>query len=149
VARAQSRGLISAPPALVYAVLADYLTHHPQIMPPALFSRLQVEQGGVGAGTVFHITLTLLGRSQLLNMQVSEPEPGRLLAETNRDTGAVTTFRVEPAGQDRAAHVTIASQWVGGGGLRGLLDSLLTPLLLGYIFRQQLASLERYVQVLG
>ena len=67
-------------------------THHPWIMPPSRFSDLGVETGGVGAGTVFHITLRVLGRRQRLHMAVTEPRPGTELTETDLDTGALTTF---------------------------------------------------------
>jgi len=95
-ARAHAEQLVDASPAAVYQVLADYGTHHPRIMPASLFSDLEVASGGVGAGTVFHITLRTMGRRQRLHMQVAEPEPGQVLTETNLDTGVVTEFGVAP-----------------------------------------------------
>ena len=144
-AHAQAETVIEAPPAAVYAVLADYTTHHPRIMPASLFSNLQVETGGVGAGTVFHITLRMAGRQQRLHMQVAEPEPGHVLTETNLDTGAVTMFTVAPGEGEARTLVRISSEWETGGGLRGLIDRLVTPLLMGRIFAQQLRELDHYM----
>ena len=66
-AHAHAERPIDAPPAAVYTVLADYRTHHPRIMPAPPFSDLEVETGGVGAGTVFHITVRTAGRRQRLH----------------------------------------------------------------------------------
>ena len=143
--RAHAERKIGAPPAAVYAVLADYTTQHPRIMPASLFSNLEVESGGVGAGTVFHITLRMLGRRQRLHMRVGEPEPGHVLTETNLDTGVVTKFTVAPDDGGSRALARISSQWETAGGLRGLGDRLVTPLLMGRIFAKQLRQLDQYI----
>jgi hypothetical protein len=143
--RAQAERLITASPAAVYAVLADYTTHHPRIMPASLFSDLEVESGGAGAGTVFHITLRMLGRRQRLHMRVGEPQPGHLLTETNLDTGVVTEFRVAARDDGSRTLARISSEWETGGGLRGLADRLVTPRLMGRIFSKQLHQLDQYV----
>jgi hypothetical protein len=145
-ARAEAEQLIDAPPAAVYAVLADYTTHHPRIMPASTFSDLEVETGGVGAGTVFHITVRVAGRRQRLHMRVAEPEPGRILTETNLDTGAVTEFGVAPGERRPRTRARISSEWETAAGLRGLVDRLLTPRLMGRIFAQQLRELDRYLR---
>ena len=145
-ARAHAERLIAAAPASVYAVLADYTTEHPRIMPASLFSDLEVETGGVGAGTVFHITLRMPGRRQRLHMRVGEPEPGQVLTETNLDTGVVTRFSVASEDGGRRTLARIASEWETAGGLRGLADRLVTPLLLGRIFARQLRQLDRYLR---
>jgi hypothetical protein len=144
-ARAQAERTIAAAPAAVYAVLADYTGAHPRIMPASLFSDLEVESGGVGAGTVFHITLRLLGRRQRLHMRVGEPEPGRVLTETNLDTGVVTEFSVAPEDGGSRTLARISSDWEPAGGLRGLADRLVTPLLMGRIFSRQLQQLDQEV----
>ncbi len=144
--RAQAERVIGAPPAAVYAVLADYTTQHPQIMPASLFSNLTVESGGVGAGTVFHITLRMLGRRQRLHMRVGEPEPGQVLTETNLGTGVETRFAVAPRDGGRRTLARISSEWETAGGLRGLADRLMTPRLMGSIFARQLRQLDQYVR---
>ena len=145
-ARAQAEQLIGAPPPAVYAVLADYTTHHPRIMPAPPFSDLEVEAGGVGAGTVFHITMRMMGRRQRLHMRVAEPEPGQVLTETNLDTGVVTEFRVAPGGGGLRTLARISSGWETAGGLRGLVDRLATPRLMGRIFAKQLRQLDQYMR---
>jgi hypothetical protein len=144
-ARAHAERLIDASPAAVYEVLADYRVHHPRIMPGSLFSDLHVEEGGVGGGTIFHITLRVLGRRQKLHMEVAEPDPGRVLTETNLDTGVVTEFRVAPGGGASRTHAQISSDWEVDGGPRRLVDRWIAPLLMRRIFAQQLRKLSRYV----
>jgi hypothetical protein len=139
--RAEER--IEARPETVYAVLADYRTHHPRIMPPA-FSDLRVEEGGVGAGTVFTIAVRVLGRRQRLHMRVAEPEPGRVLTETDLDTGVVTEFAVLPA--DGGTLARMSSSWETAPGLRGLADRLVRPQLERRTFADQLRRLDRYAR---
>jgi hypothetical protein len=145
-AHAHAEQLISAPPAVVYAVLADYRTHHPRIMPAPPFSDLEVESGGVGAGTIFQITVRMLGRRQRLHMRVAEPEPGHLLTETNLDTGVVTEFTVAPRDGGSATLARMSSEWETQSGLRGLADRLVTPRLMGRAFAKQLRQLDQYVR---
>jgi uncharacterized protein YndB with AHSA1/START domain len=144
-ARAHAERWIDAPPAAVYAVLADYTTQHPRIMPASLFSGLEVESGGVGAGTVFHITLRMLGRRQRLHMRVAEPQPGQVLTETNLDTGVVTRFSVAAGDGGSRTLARISSEWEPDAGLRGLADRLVTPRLMGRIFAKQLHQLDQYM----
>jgi Polyketide cyclase / dehydrase and lipid transport len=145
-ARAHAELLIDAPPAVVYMVLADYTTRHPKIMPAPPFSDLEVESGGVGAGTVFHITLRMLGRRQRLHMRVGEPEPGRVLTETNLDTGVITEFTVAPREGGSRTLAGMSSEWEPQGGLRGLTDRLVTPRLMGRMFTKQLRQLDQYIR---
>lgn len=49
--------VIDAPPDRVYALIADYRSGHPRILPKAYFKELVVEQGGVGAGTVVRVLM--------------------------------------------------------------------------------------------
>jgi hypothetical protein len=145
-ARAATESIVDAGPDTVYTVIADYTRHHPQIMPPTMFSDLTVESGGVGAGTVFHISLRVAGRTQRLRMRVAEPEPGRVLTETNECSGAVTAFTVTAVNVPGSSRVRIATEWEPSPGLRGLVDRVATPVLMRRIFRQQLARLSRYVR---
>ena len=144
--RAQAERLIGASPAAVYAVLADYTTHHPRIMPAPPFSDLEVESGGVGAGTIFHITVRMLGRRQRLHMRVAEPAPGQVLTETNLDTGVVTEFTVAPRDGGSRTLAGMSSEWESQGGVRGLVDRLVTPRLMGRMFAKQLHQLDQYMR---
>ena len=144
-ARAHAERLIDAPPAAVYTVLADYTTRHPKIMPAPPFSDLEVEAGGVGAGTIFHITVRMLGRRRRLHMRVAEPKPGQVLTETNLDTGVVTQVTVAPREGGSRTLAGMSSEWETKGGLRGLADRLVTPRLMGRMFAKQLHQLDQYM----
>jgi len=91
---ASAERVIDAPSDEVYGYLAD-MHQHSRFLPPA-FSDFQVEQGGVGAGTVTRFKVTAGGRTRSYHMQVSEPTPGQTLVETDIDSSLVTTFTVEP-----------------------------------------------------
>ena len=141
---AEAEKLVQADSAAVYEVLADYATHHPRIMPPKHFENLEVESGGVGEGTVFHITARIAGKEQRLHMRVGEPDPGRVLTETNLDTGVVTEFRVSGNGGDSTL-VRMSSGWEAKG-IRGWFDRLIAPRVLRGLFADQLDQLDRYLQ---
>jgi hypothetical protein len=127
----------------VYGVLADYRSHHPRIMPPTLFTDLEVECGGTGAGTIFRITVRTPGRGKQLHMRVDEPAPGRVLTETDLDSGAVTTFTVTP--HDGGTLARISSDRANAVFPRGLADRLFAPALTRLVFVGQLRRLARYV----
>jgi hypothetical protein len=137
--------IIDAPAEEVYPILADYRNHHPHILPKAYFSRVEVEQGGYGAGTMLWVHMQALGIKQTYHMQVSEPEPGLILAETDVNTGLVTTFTVVPS-ENHRAEVTIATSWEAQGGVKGLFERIVTPMFMRRIYRQELQRLEQYAQ---
>ena len=60
-AQAIESAIIAAPPAAVYAVLADYRNHHPHILPQQYFHNFVVEEGGQGAGTIFRTDVHVFG----------------------------------------------------------------------------------------
>ena len=74
-------------------------------------------------------------------MEVSEPEPGRVLAETDPASGVVSSFTVDPADGGRASHVTIATELPDPGGLTGALQRALTSRALRGIYEKELANL--------
>lgn len=84
--------VVEAPAETVYGYIADMREHHPRFLPPA-FSDFRVESGGVGAGTVTRFKVTAGGRTREYQMKVAEPEPGRVLTESDTSSSAVTTFR--------------------------------------------------------
>jgi uncharacterized protein YndB with AHSA1/START domain len=133
--------LIPAPPQQVYAIIADYRDGHPHILPKPHFVSLTVEQGGVGAGTVIRFQMRLLGRLQNFRATITEPEPGRVLVETDMQTGAVTTFTVEPRADAQQAAVTITTTTSVREGLLGRLEAWLTTRLLRPIYVRELAQL--------
>src|SRR5438045_6950771 len=104
---------IDAPDDVIYRYVADMRDHHPHYLPPA-FSDFQVESGGTGAGTVTRFKVTAGGRTREYRMRVDEPEPGRVLTESDTSSSLVTTTTVAP--QDGASLVRISTSWNGAGG---------------------------------
>src|SRR5438270_524867 len=113
---------IIASPEKVYAILADYRHGHPQIVPRPPFGSLEVEQGGFGAGTVIRCQIRVMGRTKTFRAAITEPEPGRVLVETDLTMGAVTKFTVDPIEEGRHARVTISTELKVRGGLLGMLE---------------------------
>jgi hypothetical protein len=138
---ASAERTVSAPAAAVYALLADYRHGHPRILPPA-FSDLTVLRGGTGAGTEIRFAMTLGGRKQVVEASVDEPEPGRVLTETYREKNAVTSFTVDPEGNQ--SRVRIETSWDASRGLAGLIERLITPRLFRKIYAQELDLIERW-----
>ena len=131
---------IAAPAARVYRSIADY-EEHQHFLPPA-FSDFQIEEGGVGAGTVMRFNLRLGGRTQTARQRVTEPEPGRVLTEAETGSDLTTTFTVTPEGD--TSRVRIVTTYTRGG-LRGRIERAIVPRMLGGLYRDELARMERYV----
>ena len=139
--RATTSATIKAPAQQVYAILADYHNGHPYILPAQYFSNLQVEQGGIGAGTVIGFQMHVPGRTQTFRAAITEPEPGRVLMETNLPSGAVTTFTVDPRAEGQHSRVTITTELETRDGLLGRLERFLTTVTLRRIYAQELGLL--------
>ncbi|MBA3947740.1 MAG: SRPBCC family protein [Herpetosiphonaceae bacterium] len=139
--RFSSSALIHAPAQVVYGIIADYRHDHPQILPKPPFVSLDVEQGGTGAGTIIRAQMRVLGRLQVFHAVVSEPEPGRVLVETN-DNGYVTSFTVEPRTDGQQSYVTIATEMTGRAGLLGALEGWFVTRLLRPVYVKELEKLE-------
>jgi hypothetical protein len=137
---------IAAPPARVYAVIADYRNHHPHILPKPYFTSLTVTKGGQGAGTEFVAEMNVYGARRTYRMAVTEPEPGRITAETDPQAGTHMTFTVEPVEGGANSKVTIATESKTNAGLGGWLESLTTPMIMRKIYREELQQLDAYVR---
>jgi Polyketide cyclase / dehydrase and lipid transport len=134
---------VGAPAPTVYGYIADYREHHPRFLPPA-FSNFEVESGGVGTGTIVKFDLTAGGRTRLNRQQVAEPEPGRVLTESDTSSSSVTTFTVTPDGDN--CTVQINSRWNGAGGIGGFFERLFAPSVLRRILTDELARLDAYAR---
>jgi len=143
--RVSSSRKIGARPARVYAAIADYRQHHAHIVPPDIFPRLDVIEGGVGAGTRTRVEMRILGTTRVFEQIVTEPEPGRVLVESNQDGSGMTTFTVEPADADESALVTIATDVAARPGVSGLLERLVLSAMLPRVYRKELARLAEYL----
>jgi hypothetical protein len=127
----------------VYSLIADYQDGHPRILPKQ-FTSLVVEQGGVGAGTIIRFQMRIFGRKQTFRAAITEPDPGRVLVETDLDgNGAVTTFTVNPGSPPADSHVTISTELRVRSGFLGKIEKTLSTLLLRPTYVQELENLAR------
>jgi len=147
-ASASDSRVIHAPPALVYGIIADYRVHHLRIVPPEYFRTVEVEAGGVGAGTRIRVETRVLGRTQQFVHHIREPEPGRILEEVDASGFSVTRFTVEPAEQGASASVTITTAFRVRPGPLGAIERAVTAAMLRRIYKKELARLEQYAATL-
>jgi Polyketide cyclase / dehydrase and lipid transport len=133
---------IGAPADVVYRSIADD-AEHVKFLPPA-FSDFRVESGGVGAGTIHRFKVTAGGRTRDYRMKVDEPEPGRVLTESDTGSSLVTTFIVDPEGDH--ARVRISTSWDGAGGIGGFFERLFAPRVMRGIYADELDRLDAYVR---
>ena len=138
---------IAAPPARLYGIISDYRNGHPHILPKQ-FSNLRVESGsGVGAGTTIRFEVTMMGRTDRYKAIVSEPEPGRVLVETNVEPmDSVTTFTVDPDDAGRAALVTIRTDLNARAGVMGAIEKFVLKRVLPPLYAEELRLLAARAQ---
>ena len=134
-------GRVRAPARRVYDLIADYRFGHKRIIPPQYFTGLDVEQGGVGAGTVIRVRMRMLGAERTYRATVTEPEPGRVITETDLQTGLATSFTVDPQGA--STDVTIATVVPDRPGLRGMIERWAVRRMLPQIFREELQLIAK------
>jgi hypothetical protein len=128
--------VIDARPEDVYDLLADYHQGHPTILPRKYFTDLAVEQGGRGSDTVIRVTMRAFGMKRTLRMTVAEPEPGRVLTETDVESSVITRFTVSPVDGGKT-HLEIATDW-RKPGIAGAIERKLNPRVARRIYRQEL-----------
>lgn len=138
--------VIDAQPAELYRIVADYKVGHPAIVPKPYFTEMVVEAGGYGAGTVLRGNVKIWGQDYPFHQRVSEPEPGRVLQESDIDTGQTTRFIFEPLNNGAQTRVTIASQFPPTPGVMGWLERWVKPMIIRRLYHQELAQLAAYVQ---
>src|SRR5918994_7293199 len=134
---------IDAPADRVYRMIADFREHHPKFLPPQ-FGDLEVETGGIGAGTVHRFSLTLAGRRTEYRVRVGELEPGRVLIESDPSRLMLTTFTVDRE-LDGTSRVTIHTRWFTNG-VAGVVERMLAPRMLRRVYRAELSLLDRYAR---
>lgn len=135
---------IPAPPREVYAIIADYTEGHPHIMPSAYFRNIEVEEGGVGAGTRIRFDMTVLGTTRTARAEIEEPSPGQILVERDVEGRFVTTFKVNPAREGRESDVTIMTELTTRGGVLGIVERVAAKAFLARVYREELARLAAY-----
>ena len=138
-----AEALVGAPADRVYELIADHREHHPKFL-PANFSNFEIEQGGVGAGTITTFTISAGSRTRNYRMKVDEPQPGRVMTESDTTSSLVTTWTVMPDG-DRC-RVRIETRWDGARGIGGFFERLFAPPALRGIYTDELRRLDRYAR---
>lgn len=131
---------------VLYGIMADYRVGHPAVLPRPPFTGIVVEEGGYGAGTVVRVGGMFLGTERTLRQRVSEPQPGRVLLETDIDTGQTSTFTFEPIADGSRTRVTIASTFPRRAGIGGWVEQVAIPLMLRPVYKKELRQLAAYAQ---
>jgi hypothetical protein len=140
----EESAFINASPSAVYNVLADYRVGHLAILPKPYFVDMQVKEGGFGAGTFITVDMEVYGAKRHFRMRVTEPQKGRILEETDVDTGTVTQFIFEPAND--GCRLTIHTKMVFADGFMGLLEKLTTPAITRNIYKKELQNIADYLK---
>jgi hypothetical protein len=138
----ETDGSVGASAELTYRLIADD-EHHQRFLPDG-FSDFEVLEGGVGAGTVHRFTVTAGGRKRGYRMRVAEPEPGRVITETDQESSLTTRFTVSPTGD--TCRVTISTSWDGAGGVGGFFERLFAPRAMRRMYADELDRLDRYAR---
>lgn len=134
--------LIPAPPEIVYGIIADYKNGHPNILPNPPFVLLKVEKGGLGAGSVLEVQMKIAGKLQTFKTVVTEPEPGRVLVETN-DTGYITTFVVDSRDDGKKSYVTFTTEISNDAKLSKKIEFFFSKLILRAVYKKELQLLAK------
>jgi len=140
---ASAERTIDAPVDKLYRYLADMQLHSRFVPPP--FYEYNVDEGGVGAGSVVSFKIKFAGGVRELRMHVTEPEPGRTLVQTDTGgSGLVTTFTVTPQGDQALLNIT--SSFDGESGVAGFVERIIAPRRLHHIYVKELARIDAYAR---
>ncbi len=142
---AEYSNIIDARADVIYNILTDYKVGHAAILPKQYFTVLNIEQGGDGAGTIVNGVLKFWGKEYHFHQIVSEPEPGRMLVETDLDTPQVTEFVLEALDGGQRTRVTIASNFPASAGIAGFMERMLKPAVMQRIYKAELEQLSAYL----
>ena len=77
-------------------------------------------------------------------MRVDEPEPGRVLTESDTGSSLVTTTTVTP--RDGTSLVQISTTWDGAGGVGGFFEKTFAPRVMRTIYADELERLNAYAR---
>ena len=140
---ATTRRTIEAPPEQVLAAISDYREVRPRILTEH-YRDYAVDEGGQGAGTVAHWILQATSKRQR-DQTVDVDAPARGVVERDRNSSMVTTWKVEPAGDERST-VVVDARWNGATGVGGFFERLFAPRGLQRIHEGVLANLEEHLR---
>ncbi len=128
--------LVGAPPDTVYGVLVDP-KHHERILPEA-FVDFKSEDGSEAT-----FSLKMGGIKRDFKIRTEQTEQNRLFREMDVNTNIVTEFRLEP--HEQGTLVTIATKYNTNRSVSGLIESLVAPIFLRQLYKEELVKLGRYV----
>ena len=89
-----------------------------------------------------------LGVDQPFYQRVSEPEPGRVLAERDIDSvrNVTNTFTVTPVEDAQKSRVEISTMMNTSPGLQGFVERIIVPIMNPRVYRRELKLLEAFAQ---
>ena len=134
--------IINAPAKDIYHIIADYHTMHYFILPKQYFLSLDVEEGGIGHGTIINFEMRILGKTQSFRSLVTEPQPGRLLVETDIRSETPTSFHVNSIGNDSQTRVSISTELKS----QNKLEALVAKVVLQKVYREELDLLAKVAE---
>ncbi|MEM9950876.1 MAG: SRPBCC family protein [Chloroflexota bacterium] len=135
---------IKASPEAIYQLLADYENGHPQILPKPYFTDLRVIKGGVGAGTEIEVDMVVMGVKRTMSMEVTEPQKGYILTETDHNNGITTSFIFDAV--NGGCQLTIRTTMQFNDGVMGFIEKLTTPTITRNIYRKELQLIAEHVE---
>ncbi len=89
--------------------------------------------------------VTAGGRTREYHMTVDEPEPGRVLRESDQESSLITKFTVDPA-VSGASLVQISTTWQGAGGIGGFFERTFAPRAMRALYEDELQRLDTYAR---
>ena len=144
--KVQASHEIDARPEAIYSVIADYNVGHQAILPRPTFESMIVEEGGYGAGTLIRLRVRAFGKVFHYLQRVSEPEPGRVIQETEINTGQLTKFILEPLNNGTRTRVTIYSEFPAQSKALVAIERIMHRFVSKRLFMVELRQLEAYVK---
>lgn len=139
---ASATKIINTPAETVYNIIADFSNKHGQILPKQYFQALEVEEGGFGAGTITRFQMRLLGQTKYFRTLITEPEPGRVLIETDIRSGTPTTFTVSPMADEKGSRVEISTELRS----ESKVENFIGKLMLQRVYRAELDLLAKLAE---
>lgn len=139
--------VVGASAAVAYRLIADYQGGHQRILPEKYFGKLRATKGGYGDGTEIAFEMYPFGMKRAVQQaraRVTEPEPGRVLVETDLDRGFVTTFTVD-AVSEMKSRVQFVTTVPRKPGVLGAIEKLVTTLFLRTVYEEELEQFSRVV----
>jgi uncharacterized membrane protein len=138
----QTEYIIPATPEEVYESLIDFQNACPSIL-TSNFINYNVEQGGVGEGTVIRYHLKAAGRKRPYRMHIAETSKGEILTERDSNSSLVTMWTLTPVDNGQQTQVRLVSEWEGASGIGGFFERTCAPRGLRGIYDKMLSRLAQ------